>query len=218
MVPALSREKVSEPNEKSWAIPASYLGLLLVIAGVLGEGVFEARVSNADTALRRHDLQILEHAQKEAGDAELLASQLDLRAATLEEQLMEVGPRNFQLYGKREEVFLKGLRQLEGQKVQIRICQFNDKEVRDTAEGLTALFQVAKWKVSPGSLNWGEPNCLSPPDSSPIEAGIWVGMGSTAPTAVTRQRASKLLELLKAIPLAAKSHKVFVCRNRPIGA
>ena len=60
---------VAEPNEKSWAIPVSYLGLLLVIAGVVGEGVFEARVSSADTALRAHDDQILAQAQQEAGDA-----------------------------------------------------------------------------------------------------------------------------------------------------
>jgi hypothetical protein len=62
-------KEVNEPNEKSWAIPFSYLGLLLVIVGVFGEGVFEGLVSNADTALRAHDDQILAQAQREAGDA-----------------------------------------------------------------------------------------------------------------------------------------------------
>lgn len=52
----LRRDKnVSEPDGRSWVIPASYLGLLLVILGVVGEGIFEARFANADTALRAYD-------------------------------------------------------------------------------------------------------------------------------------------------------------------
>lgn len=60
-------------NEKSWAIPASYLGLVLVVGGVAGEGIFEFLASNADIALRAHDEQILAVAIQKAGTAELSA-------------------------------------------------------------------------------------------------------------------------------------------------
>lgn len=44
-----------------------------MIAGVVGEGVFEGLLSNADTALRSHDDQILAETQKKAGDAKTSA-------------------------------------------------------------------------------------------------------------------------------------------------
>ena len=50
---------VPPEDERSLAIPASYLGLLLVILGVAGEGIFEALSSNAETTLRAHDEQVL---------------------------------------------------------------------------------------------------------------------------------------------------------------
>ncbi len=62
-------EEVDLPNEGSWVTPFSYLGLLLVIAGVVGEGAFEALVSRSDTALRAHDTHILGEAQMRAGEA-----------------------------------------------------------------------------------------------------------------------------------------------------
>jgi hypothetical protein len=62
-------QEVAPVKETSWAIPASYIGLLFVIFGVVGEGIFEALVSNADTALRAHDSQVLARAVKDAGDA-----------------------------------------------------------------------------------------------------------------------------------------------------
>jgi len=201
-------KEVAEPNEKSWAIPTSYLGLVLVVAGVVGEGVFEALVSKTDTALRAHDSQVLAQAETDAGDAKFRAAELESQTATLEERILELGPRDLLLYGKREEAFMNGLRQFKGQKVQVRICIFNNNEVRDTAERLTALFKLAEWKVSPWSPDWGESNCLMPPESLATGFGIWVGTPSAVPNAVTQGRAKKLLELLQSIPLLAKLHKV----------
>jgi hypothetical protein len=67
---ALRRGKEVIPeNEKSWAIPASYLGLLLVVVGVAGEGIFEFLASNADTKIRQYDEQILTDATLKAGSA-----------------------------------------------------------------------------------------------------------------------------------------------------
>jgi len=201
-------KEVAAPNEKNWAIPASYLGLLLVIAGVVGEGVSEGFVSNADTALRVHYSQMLAQAETDAGDAKFRAAELESQTVILEERILELGPRDLLLYGKREEAFMYGLRQFKGQKVQVRICIFNNNEVRGTAERLTALFKLAEWKVSPWSPDWGENNCLMPPESLATGFGIWVGTPSAIPNAVTQGRARKLLELLKSIPLLAKLHKV----------
>lgn len=61
--------EVPPENARSLAIPASYLGLLLVILGVAGEGVFESLSSNAETALRAHDEQVLADTISEAGAA-----------------------------------------------------------------------------------------------------------------------------------------------------
>ena len=66
-------DEVGPPNERSLVTPASYLGLLLVILGVAGEGVFEAKASSADTALRAHDEAVLADALKNTGDAKSAA-------------------------------------------------------------------------------------------------------------------------------------------------
>jgi hypothetical protein len=63
------KKEVGPENERSLAIPASYLGLLLVIGGVAGEGIFEFLSSNAETALRAHDEQVLADTILEAGAA-----------------------------------------------------------------------------------------------------------------------------------------------------
>jgi hypothetical protein len=85
---------VPPDDEKSWAIPLSYLGLLLVVFGVMGEGIFEFLSANVETLLRSHDEQILgateskfgqlkdsaEAATKAAGKAEDSATKADLSA------------------------------------------------------------------------------------------------------------------------------------------
>jgi hypothetical protein len=193
-----------EPEKKKLAKVGSIvlvIGLAISLSALIGTNEY----FNGTIA----DLNLKASQAKERGDtANLEAERLRLRAEELEERILEQGPRDLILYGKRADALVNGLTQFKGQKVQVRICQFNDKEIRDTAERLTALFRLAKWGVSPGSPDWGESNCTFPPDSSWIEAGLWVGMPSASPTALTRERAGKLLELLKAVPLAAKLHKV----------
>ncbi len=73
-------KEVSSENPKSLAIPASYLGLILVVAGVAGEGIFEFLASSADTAVRSHDEQVLADTIKEAGDAAASAKNAETAA------------------------------------------------------------------------------------------------------------------------------------------
>jgi hypothetical protein len=54
-----------------------------------------------------------------AAKASLDAAQLQLKADELEEQLLEQGPRNLLLYGKREENFANSIRQFKGQKAPV---------------------------------------------------------------------------------------------------
>jgi len=143
-----------------------------------------------------------------AAQASLEAAQLRIRADELEEELLEQGPRNLLLYGKREEKFMNSIRQFKGQKVQIRLCVFGNNEVRETAERLTVLFKSAGWIVSPHSPSWGESNCLFVGPNEPTPSGIWVGTPSTHPAQATKERAKEVIKFLNEIPFAATLHPV----------
>jgi hypothetical protein len=143
-----------------------------------------------------------------AARASLDAAQLQVRADELEEQLLEQGPRNLLLYGKRKDDFVNSIRQFKGQKVQVRICIFGNIEVRDTAERLTDLFGNAEWTVSPHSPNWGESNCLLVGPNEPTPSGIWVGTPNSRPTSETQDRAKELVRFLGRIPLTVTLHRV----------
>jgi hypothetical protein len=58
-----------EDDPKHWRIPLAAFGLMLVILGVGAETIFESLNSNAETALRGHDEQVLANTIAEAGSA-----------------------------------------------------------------------------------------------------------------------------------------------------
>jgi hypothetical protein len=147
----LKRDKeVTAPNEKSWAIPASYLGLLLVIAGVVGEGVFDALVSNADTALRAHDSQILAQTHREASDANDRATAAQTRADAAESHAAEVqesvAPRR--LTGKQPLLIATRLSRFSRQPM-VAIHNTFDVEASVLAAEILATLESAKWVVHP---------------------------------------------------------------------
>lgn len=147
-----------------------------------------------------------EHAAEASRDA----AQLQVKADELEEQILEQGPRNLLLYGKREQQFVKSIRQFKGQKVQVRKCLFNNNEVRDTAERLTDLFKSAGWDVSAHSPDWGESNCMMLGPNERIPTGIWVGTPNSHPTSETQERAGNLVKVLGQVPSASSLHRVGV--------
>src|SRR5882757_59522 len=53
------KDKPFLDDDSRWTIPLSIVGLILVIAGVAGEGYFEPRQSNAETAVREYDEKVL---------------------------------------------------------------------------------------------------------------------------------------------------------------
>lgn len=84
---------VPPENEKSLARPASYLGLLLVILGVAGEGLFESLSSHAETALRAHDEQVLADTLSTASIAELDAASARQTTAQLNRETQALRDR-----------------------------------------------------------------------------------------------------------------------------
>lgn len=177
----------------SWITLVALIGWVLVVVGVAGEGISEALIFRADGNIQTFNDQRLADTQRDAEDA--IA------------QVLEQGPRDVMLSGFRADMLVNYLRQYEGQKIQIRRCVFANDEVLETAKRLVALFQRAKWTVSSNSPDWGESNCLQPPNS-PTESGIWVGTPSATPTDVARARATKLVQSLKKVPLVAALHSV----------
>jgi len=87
---------VPPEDERSLAIPASYLGLLLVILGVAGEGIFEALSSNAETTLRAHDEQVLGDTISKAGDAADAATRANTAATGAETKAKAAGEKSAQ--------------------------------------------------------------------------------------------------------------------------
>lgn len=184
-----------------------FLGAALVAIGVAGEFQIHVKAGKIETDMRDKTRQLVAIADDDAANAKRDTAQLQLRATELEEQILEQGPRDLLLYGKRADMFVGALREFKEQKVEIRRCQFNGNEVLDTAKRLVSIFKLAKWRVSPRSPDWGESNCVLPPNPS-TPTGLWIGSPSTTPTPATRQRIGKLLEFLKKIPLAAIPHFV----------
>lgn len=206
LAPSIDRKEYPTPSARVKVLAA--VGWVLIVLGVMGEGVSEGFVHKYDTALSTLNDTLIAETQREASANEKEAAQLRLKAEELEEQILEQGPRDLLLYGKREESFTNSIRQFKGQKVQVRICVFGNNEVRDTAERLTALFKKAEWDVSPHSPKWGESNCMLVGPNEPIPSGIWVGTPNPRPTPRVRERAKELVRCLSQIPLAATLHRV----------
>jgi hypothetical protein len=200
-----------EPERKRIANASSIvliIGLTLSLAALIGTNEhFNGTIANLNSQAAESNKKAGE-ANERAAKATLDAAQLRVRAEELEEQILEQGPRDLLLYGKREESFTNYLRTFNGQKIQVRICVFGNNEVRDTAERLTVLFDKAEWVVSPHSPNWGESNCLLVGPNEPIPFGIWVGTPNPRPTLRTHERAKELVRFLGQIPLVASLHRV----------
>jgi hypothetical protein len=182
----------------SWVLVA---GLAISLGALVGTNEhFNSTIADLNTQAARSN--------ERAAKASLEAAQLQIKADELEEQLLEQGPRNLLVYGKREDNFVNSIRQFKGQNVQVRICIFGNTEVRDTAERLTVLFRNAEWTVSPHSPNWGESNCLFVGPNESIPSGIWVGTPNSRPTSEAQERAKELVRFLGQIPLTATLHQV----------
>ena len=182
----------------SWIL---IVGLAISLAALIGTNEhFNSTIADLNNQAAKSN--------ERAAEASRRAEELQVKADGLEEEILEQGPRDLLLYGKREEKLFQSISQFKGQKVQVRKCVFGDNEVRDTAERLTTLFKRSGWDVSAHSPNWGESNCafVGPNDSTPC--GIWVGTPNSHPTSETQERAKELVGYLGQVPLTASLHHV----------
>jgi hypothetical protein len=74
-------------NPKSWGIPIAAFGLLLVVGGIVAETAFEGLSSNADTAIRSHESDVLSDAETKAGIANERAQRLEAANIDLHSQV-----------------------------------------------------------------------------------------------------------------------------------
>ena len=63
-----------------WRVPITFVGLLLVICGIVGEGIFEFLSANAETNIRAYDEKVLGDTIVEAGGAKDSAAGASLAA------------------------------------------------------------------------------------------------------------------------------------------
>lgn len=186
------------------------VGLAISLAALIGTNEnFNGTIADLHTQAANLNKTAAD-ANERASAAQVEAEQLRLRAEELEEKNLEQGSRDLLLYGKRGEDFTDAIRPFRGQKVEVRRCLFTDNEARDTAERLTELFRSAGWAVSPGSPDWGEPNCMIIEHNAAVPSGIWVGMPNPSPTPRTRDRTKELIQILGRIPLSAELHPVLL--------
>lgn len=98
----LRKEGTESP---SWRVPMAAVGLLLVVLGVIGEGVFEALVSINETALRAHDEQALADTIKEAGTAKDSAEKAQEAAELASKASVAAMGKATEASGKADSVF-----------------------------------------------------------------------------------------------------------------
>jgi hypothetical protein len=195
----------------AWMTWPKLVFIFMVVGGLVGEFFGDAGVfvfsgslqSISDSEVARLNTEA-GAARREAGNAIKEAAVLRLRAEELAEQILEVGPRDLMLRGKRADALVQELLQYAGQLVQIRVCRF-ENESRATAARLTALLEASKWRVDPHSAEWGESNCLI---DNPTATGVCVGTPNSVPSEVSRARSAALVKSLGGIPLAAALHTV----------
>jgi hypothetical protein len=88
-----------------WRVPMAAIGLLLVVGGVVGEGIFEGLVSINETKLRAHDEQALTDTIKESGTAKESAEKAQKAAELASEASGAAMSKATDASGKADSVF-----------------------------------------------------------------------------------------------------------------
>jgi hypothetical protein len=154
----------SDEDPTHWSKGVTFLGLVLVAMGVVGEGIFEVLVSRADAAIRIYDETAIEEANAKAGEAagsvqaakvalgiveqKFTALEERMNAASskmdlLEGRVVKREPRAYRLRDRAaRDKFQAALAPFKGQRFEVRLCSQADTE-------MTQFFSVlvtALWK------------------------------------------------------------------------
>jgi hypothetical protein len=81
----------------SWKKRITTIGWILIVIGVIGEGIFEGCVSKADVLVETFNTTLLVAAQKEAELADVQSASANERAGELENKAADLNQKNLQL-------------------------------------------------------------------------------------------------------------------------
>jgi hypothetical protein len=158
------------PRWKVWA----FVGWVLIVVGVIGEGIFEGIVSSADGKVQTFNNILLEATQREAGSAaksaktahdeadavKMETAELTIRLGNAAKQLGMVehrvriqGPR-WKLLEDNKEAFIEAMKPFAGQQFVVVKCDISPPEQERLEQDLLNVLgkQGAGW--SPGYNRW----------------------------------------------------------------
>ena len=167
-----------------WTKSVSFLGLALVVFGVIGEGIFEVLSSRADAAVRTYDETAIELANQKAANAATSADeavrdakqaqndlkQVEDRVAGLNKDLDVLTPR-WKLLSNSKDAFTKELSRFKKQQFKIQMCLSQQAPIDSQTDEIThtwwwlmaALSAETQWKPeSPGSEFWEDCSWVAP--------------------------------------------------------
>jgi hypothetical protein len=164
-----------------WKRRLTRLGWILILLGVIGEGLFEGATSWADSKLQDWNNTLLLNAEALTGNAaqsaktahdeadavrkkadalDIRLERASLQLGNIEQDILAQGPR-WRLLEKGEDVFIKALKPFAGQQVTVVSCGNSDVEREGLEQALVNIFPKAGWN-SPGYRGWaGCPNLLT---------------------------------------------------------
>jgi hypothetical protein len=122
----------------------AFIGWLLIVIGVVGEGAFEAMVSRADGQVQTFNDILLEDAQRQAGNARIRTAELEKEAAQLR---LQIADRHITFQQRQE--MLAMLRPQAGTGVLVEYVTPSGTDAPEYAIEIGGVFHDAGWKVTP---------------------------------------------------------------------
>jgi hypothetical protein len=214
------RSNRAEPksDHPTWVKSLGRIGIILVVAGVVGEWRYGGKLEDAHNTIHKYDVALLGDAAKSAKTAhdeadavkiesDALKMRMDVASVELdgiEYRTLLLGPRDKLLFGKRRQKLVDALQPFARQNIDVRVMAVrtvilggrnpsaSDFKERDgLANSLIGVLNDA---------NWNPPNVLSK-DSTLAGDGISVHLFPDAPSS-TSKAAEVLAKALASVPLA----------------
>jgi hypothetical protein len=164
----------------TWKMLA-FIGWVLIVLGVMGEGIFEAMVSRVDDQVQTFSDILLEDAQRQAGDARMRTAELEKEAAQLRLQMAD---RHITLAQRQK--MLSILKPRSGASASIEFLTPSGTDAPEFSEEIREIFRDAGWKVP-------KPTGVLLSRNSPVRGFVIEG-GKTKPELRAARKALQVLD------------------------
>jgi hypothetical protein len=164
----------------TWKMLA-FIGWVLIVLGVMGEGIFEAMVSRVDDQVQTFSDILLEDAQRQAGDARMRTAELEKEAAQLRLQMAD---RHITLAQRQK--MLSILKPRSGASTSIEFLTPSGTDAPEFSEEIREIFRDAGWKVP-------KPTGVLLSRNSPVRGFVIEG-GKTKPELRAARKALQVLD------------------------